>query len=144
MAGMATDGDWHRVAEYVIDRRTDLDMTQADVHAAGGPSTATLRLIEGGLQDRYQPAILARLERVLGWERGSIRAIRKGGEPVLAGDRPAQRGTSALLPSDPPSFRRILEDESLPYDVRLGMVIWGRQEIQRRTEERAEGQRRGA
>jgi hypothetical protein len=141
---MATDGDWHRVAEYVIERRTDLDLTQADVHALGGPSTATLRLIEGGLQDRYQPAILARLERVLGWERGSIRAIRKGGEPTVAGGR--QDAEAFLLPSDPPSFRRIMADPdpALTEQEKRGLVIWGRELIRRRAEERAEAEKRGA
>jgi hypothetical protein len=83
---MATGGDWQRVADYVRERRTELDLTQADVQAAGGPSTATQRLIEGALSDNYQPAILARLERVLGWQPRSIRAIRSGGEPVLMED----------------------------------------------------------
>jgi hypothetical protein len=72
------------VADYVRERRIELDLTQADVHSAGGPSPATQRLIEGALQTTYQAAILARLERALQWERGSIRAIRRGGEPVLA------------------------------------------------------------
>ena len=65
-------------------------MTQEDVRAAGGPSTATQRLIEGGHQSRYQPVILGRLETALKWERGSVRRILAGGDPVPVSDEPAR------------------------------------------------------
>ena len=83
---MATGSDWQRLAALVSERRGDLRMTQEEVRAAGGPSTATQRLIEGGRQSRYQPRILADLEAALGWQRGSVRRILAGGDPVLAPD----------------------------------------------------------
>jgi len=86
---MATGRDWQRLGVLVSERRGDLGMTQEDVRAAGGPSTATQRLIEGGHQDRYQPAILAREEKALEWQRGSIRRILAGGDPVPVSDAPA-------------------------------------------------------
>ena len=85
MGAMATGRDWSRLAARVRERRDELGLTQEDVRAAGGPSTATMRLIEGALQEAYQLAIITRLERVLEWERGSARRILDGGEPVLAG-----------------------------------------------------------
>jgi hypothetical protein len=74
--------DWERLAEFVRERRVELGLTQEDARAAGGPSTATMRLIEGALQRSYQPATLRDLERVMQWERGSARMILAGGEPV--------------------------------------------------------------
>jgi hypothetical protein len=88
MDGMATGRDWERLAACVRERRTDLGLTQEDVRSAGGPSTATMRLIEGALQTSYQPAILARLENALGWRRGSVRRILAGGDPEIADAEP--------------------------------------------------------
>ena len=85
---MATSSDWQRLGELVSERRGDLGLTQEDLRAAGGPSTATQRLIEGGHQSRYQPTILARLETALGWQRGSVRRILAGGDPVIVRDEP--------------------------------------------------------
>lgn len=96
-----SNGDWRRLAAFVRDRRTDLGLTQEDVRSAGGPATATMRLIEGGLQDRYQPAILARLEDALRWGRGSVRRVLAGGDPVPLDDAPAARPAAAV--SRPPA-----------------------------------------
>lgn len=101
---MAEPKDWRRLARYVRDRRDDLGMTQEDVRAAGGPSTATMRLLEGALQESYQPVILQRLEKVLGWRRNSVQAVLAGGEPVLAEE--------AALAETPASDRR--ETRRLP------------------------------
>jgi hypothetical protein len=120
---MAIGSDWQRVAEYVRERRTDLGMTQADVQAAGGPATATQRLIEGALRDSYQAAILARLERVLQWERGSIRSIRRGGEPVPVAPASGAAGSDAELADLEERERRIGVDLSaLPTKQRLAFV----------------------
>ena len=103
---MATGKDWQRLADFVSERRADLGMTQEDVRAAGGPSTATQRLSEGNLQSRYQPVILGRLETALKWERGSVRRILAGGDPVLTPDALAPALLSAApepvpeLPAD--------------------------------------------
>jgi hypothetical protein len=119
---MVVGGEWQRLADYVLERRLELDMTQADVHAAGGPSTAVIRQVEGALSDSYTPVILSRLERALGWERGSVRAIRAGGEPV-----PVPRGEAG----DPPSVRRILSDPELPYGARMELAALARDLIKR-------------
>ena len=76
--------DWTRVGRYVRHRRHDeLGLTQPDVTARGGPSVPTIRNIEGGKKPAYHPRILASLEDVLGWERGSCLAIGDGKEPRL-------------------------------------------------------------
>ena len=97
---MATGKDWQRLADLVSERRADLGATQEDIRAAGGPSTATQRLIEGALQSRYQPVILGRLETALKWERGSVRRILAGGNPVPVSDEPAVPEPAPDLPAD--------------------------------------------
>lgn len=73
---------WRRLARFASERRLDLGLTQEDVRARGGPSTATMRLIEGGLQDGYSERTLSKLEQVLEWQRGSVKAALEGGEPT--------------------------------------------------------------
>jgi transcriptional regulator with XRE-family HTH domain len=82
--------DWSYLGRVVRDRRADLGLTQAEVSNAGGPSPATLYLLESGRRDLYRPQILRRLERALGWRAGSVRRVLAGGQPVLdRGDEPS-------------------------------------------------------
>jgi hypothetical protein len=90
-----TRKNWARLAEAARDRRSELGLTQEDARAAGGPSTATMRLIEGALQDGYTPAILRRLEVALRWTPGSVRAVLAGGDPVPLGDEARSRPVPA-------------------------------------------------
>lgn len=80
----ATETPWHRLARYVRERREDLGYTQSELHAAGGPSVASLVLIEGAKRDSYKPQTVKRLETSLGWARGSVRDVLAGREPALA------------------------------------------------------------
>jgi hypothetical protein len=61
----------------------DLGLTQAEVNNAGGPSPATLYLLESGRREFYRPQILRRLERALDWRSGSIQRVLAGGQPLL-------------------------------------------------------------
>jgi hypothetical protein len=119
---MAAGRDWDRLAEFTRERRVDLGMTQEDVRAAGGPSTATMRLIEGALQSGYQPSTLRDLEKVLRWERGSVNAILSGGDPVPAGP--------ALAPATRPTGVRVIDEAAT--DAELAPFIW---QIEREVEE---------
>lgn len=74
---------WSRLGRLVGERRTDLGLTQAEVHSAGGPSPATLYLLERGRRGAYRPQVLRRLERALGWRAGSVRRVLAGGHPTL-------------------------------------------------------------
>lgn len=116
--------DWQRLAALVSERRTDLQMTQEDVRAAGGPSTATMRLIEGGGENRFQPAILARLETALRWQRGSVRQILAGGDPVPFPDEPVTGPLPAvaLAPSPEPGYGRD-DAGSVPSAVTRNVVL---------------------
>lgn len=72
----------NQLAVYVRERRDFLGLTQEDVRGVGGPSTATMRLIEGALQDSYRPSILRGLERALRWAPNSVDQIIDGGPPT--------------------------------------------------------------
>jgi transcriptional regulator with XRE-family HTH domain len=88
--------DWSYLGRVIRDRRADLGLTQAEVSNAGGPSPATLYLLESGRRTLYRPQILRRLERALGWRAGSVRHVLAGGEPVLdRGDEPSSPGREA-------------------------------------------------
>lgn len=93
LTAMTTPGsgakDWQRLAKYVVDRRNAYGWTQEDVRAAGGPSTATMRLIEGALQDSYKPRVIASLERALLWKPGSVDEVLAGKEPIEEAGVPA-------------------------------------------------------
>lgn len=95
MSVMALDQDrWQRLGEYVTRRRNELGMTQGQVQAAGGPSVATMRLIEGAMQQSYQGRILGGLEQALRWSPGSVANILNGGEPMFAPASSAVHGAS--------------------------------------------------
>jgi transcriptional regulator with XRE-family HTH domain len=74
--------DWSRLARYVRERRDELGLTQEEVAGRGGPSTATIRLIEGGEQESYRPKSLRQLAEALEWTPESPLAILNGREPV--------------------------------------------------------------
>jgi hypothetical protein len=70
-----------RLGRLVRARRKALKLTQADIQASGGPSTATLRLIENGKHTDFRTSTSQPLERALLWQPGSIASILRGGEP---------------------------------------------------------------
>lgn len=114
------DADWERLAQYVLERRSALGLTQEEIAADGGPSTATQRLIEGALQRNYRPMSLYALDRALGWSTGSHRLVLTGAEPVVevAVDELLRRrrgggATTSTEVSDPPANVPVDEDEVL-------------------------------
>lgn len=133
-------------------RRNHLRMTQEEVKAAGGPSTATMRLIEGALQDSYRDVILGRLEDALRWEPGSVAAILSGGDPTPRTEPVPPRSTGGRDQQLDPDVRRwmaILADPTVPQAqkdlMREQMRIWEKQiEAIRDTDAGSEGQRHKA
>jgi X-X-X-Leu-X-X-Gly heptad repeat protein len=91
-----TSRDWHRLARYVRERRERLGITQEEAATRGGPSTATLRLIENAAQTSYRAKSLRQLEDVLEWAPRSVQDILDGGEPRLL-DRDARDRGHALI-----------------------------------------------
>lgn len=74
---MADDGA-KRLADAVKTRRQDQGWSQKDVTDRGGPSTETMRLIEGGRRDSYGSRTLLQLDRSLGWHDGTTRKVLDG------------------------------------------------------------------
>ena len=122
-----TTNDRDRLASYVRERRDALGLTQEDVATRGGPSTATLRLIETASPESpvaFRPKSLRQLETALGWEEGSAHAILRGGVPAERpnGRRPSGQGSRY---SDP-RLQHIWETPGMPESVRLGMIAYAR------------------
>lgn len=91
-----------RLGRLVRARRKALKMTQSDVQAVGGPSTATLRLIENGRNLEFRDGTGVALERAIGWAPGSIDAILAGGEPTpLSYEPPALPALPRNAPNMP-------------------------------------------
>lgn len=90
MSPRSATQDWQRLADKVVARRTSLGMTQQSVQAAGGPSVATMRLIEGGQPKTYRGTILGRLEKALQWQSGSVDSVLEGGDPIEAASASAE------------------------------------------------------
>jgi transcriptional regulator with XRE-family HTH domain len=108
--------DWSNLGRLVRERRTDLGLTQAEIQSAGGPSPATLYLIESGRRGSYRPQVLRRLERALGWRAGSVRRALAGGRPQPEGDGEAEAAPPGL-PAPPAP-----EDRTHAPDVQAWMV----------------------
>jgi transcriptional regulator with XRE-family HTH domain len=79
---MPNETNQQRLARLVRERRKQLRLTQVDVQNQGGPSTATLRGIEGGKGGDYRAGTLEPLEKILRWQIGSISEILRGNDPI--------------------------------------------------------------
>lgn len=95
--------DWKRLGHYAQQRREQLGLTQQEVAARGGPSTATLRIIESGVEGSYRVKTLRQLDVGLGWAPGSSSAVLRGLEPTLAEQvtyaRPETVTARAVIPA---------------------------------------------
>ncbi|MFE3452449.1 helix-turn-helix domain-containing protein [Nonomuraea sp. NPDC059194] len=89
----STRETWQRLGTAIRQRRTDLDLGQAEVAQRAGISISTLSALERAKQDDYEDRTLARVEDALGWARGSVDAIKAGGKASLLDDagRPTYR-----------------------------------------------------
>ena len=76
---MALERDWANLARQVRDRREELGLTQQDVAAAGGPSTAIQRQIENKQATSYRPKTFRTHEKALRLRKDSFRMALAGG-----------------------------------------------------------------
>lgn len=77
--------DWRNLARHVERRRRALNLTQEQIAAKPtGPSTATMRLIEGAAQDNYRSRTLTNLEILLRWPPDAHLWALAGENPYLA------------------------------------------------------------
>lgn len=80
---MASEDGWQRVSSAVRARRGESGMSLEQIASVSGVSKATWAKIENAQQQHYWSSVIAKIESVLGWERGSIDRIRDGGTPVM-------------------------------------------------------------
>lgn len=74
-----------QAGQWIRQRRKELRLSQDEIRALGGPSTATLRVLESGKAGTPQIGTTWTLERILGWRPGAIRlAIEEGRRPEIA------------------------------------------------------------
>lgn len=106
--------DRARFGKLVYARRKELKLRQADIQAAGGPSTATLREIEHGTQKSNWADTFRKLDEVLFWAPGSSERILEGGDPEPMPVYPPRYSDPAL--------QRIWEIDILPRHVRLELI----------------------
>lgn len=97
----------------------ELDLTQAALAAAGGPSTATVRglLAAAAAGEKFKDLQLqtcAKFDKGLAWEPGSTRDVIAGGDPrPISGDLTVVRGANGqdfLVP--PPELAEALKSMS--------------------------------
>ncbi len=107
-----------RLAAAVAARRDELDKTQLEISAAGGPSNTLLTRIEGGQMATLERQTARKLDRGLRWEPGSARAVWSGeGQPEPARASTLIRyliehtRTADLAESTRERVLRVLEDD---------------------------------
>lgn len=74
--------DLANLANHVVWRRAELDMTQMDVWNAGGPSNSTLTAIESARPPAPSRSTLRKLDLALRWTEGSARSALAGKAPT--------------------------------------------------------------
>lgn len=74
--------DWPRLGSVIEQRMDELNLTQSEVQARGGPSPAKVREIVNGRSTVLSPSKRRDLERALSWRPGSIDLVLAGGEPT--------------------------------------------------------------
>jgi DNA-binding XRE family transcriptional regulator/uncharacterized protein (DUF4415 family) len=72
------------LAAKVKARREELGMTQTQLAANGGPSTASIRAVEAARAPSITGRTIRALETALGWEAGSVQDVLLGNEPTMA------------------------------------------------------------
>lgn len=114
-----------RLAAAVRARRKELDLTQLEVHAAGGPSNSTQTAVENAQVDVLSRTTAKRLDKGLQWAEGSARAVWDG-----AGDAvPAAAGLSG---DDTRWLAEIIEKANLSAETRTRMLAELKQDQSRR------------
>lgn len=76
------DGDWVRLAGAVRAARKGRGFSQVELGRAAGVKRTVIQTIERGHAFQRVTGTLLSVERALGWGRGSIEKIVKGGDPL--------------------------------------------------------------
>jgi hypothetical protein len=138
MARMSESGsNWQRLGDQLRQRRLDLSMTQEEVTAAGGPSTATQRLLEGGHRSKYRDSILRKEEVALRLARGSVAAALTNGEITPLEELESDRGVPDAEESPIEDIMAVIETIRERFGDALADEAWERTKERRRGRDRA-------
>ncbi|SKG76090.1 hypothetical protein [Mycobacteroides abscessus] len=74
--------DWEHLAEVLENRISELNLTQSEIQARGGPSPAKVREIINRRATSLSPSKRRDLERAVEWETGGVDTALKGGMPT--------------------------------------------------------------
>jgi transcriptional regulator with XRE-family HTH domain len=96
MDQVTTDEGRQRLGRTIRAARTDANLTANEAASHAGMSPTTWGRIERGDDISVRPATYAAIERVLGWEMGSIGLVLEGGAPVRAAGGPSRRSTASV------------------------------------------------
>jgi transcriptional regulator with XRE-family HTH domain len=118
--------NWSRLGQLIKERRVDLGLTQAEVSSAGGPSPATLYLLEHGRREYYRPQILRRLERALNWRAGSVNKVLTGDQPTLHHENSIGPPVDEDRMSDPTGQDWAMSFRELPISRHVKLLILAR------------------
>lgn len=72
---MSTNAGWELLAYIATERREHLGLAQTELNKYGGPGKSTLGKIENARQRAFPDRTLWSLEKVYGWDRGTIKTI---------------------------------------------------------------------
>lgn len=103
MTPTAADEDWPMVARAITDRMRELRLSQQQLAARAGISTATIRVLQRGGR-RAHDETLAALSRALGWPDDYLLAMLLG-RPVPAASQETRTGVSNLSDQVDPAAR---------------------------------------
>lgn len=110
--------EWQNLAWHVTKARNRLGLTQEELAAKGGPSTASLRLIEGAGQENYRMKTFRRLDYLLHWPPGGYLTALAGLSPYMA--QTAMEFWDRMYPETPEEELRRLREIHGPHPDERG------------------------
>jgi hypothetical protein len=121
---MSKDAHKRRLAELIVSRRADLDLTQETISEKGGPSPETIRQYEtGNIPDQPQTRTLVGIDRALGWPEGSSKkALDTGAIPLVTAVSPVAKPDTQLHTDTVPVSRETLQ-QLLVASTRLSIEV---------------------
>lgn len=93
-----TPEDRQRLGKAVRAARTGLGMTAHAAATRAEVSPTTWGDIERGAATSVRPLTYASVERVIGWQPGSVTRVLEGGAPVLASNQAARQAPEGTQP----------------------------------------------
>lgn len=106
-----------RLGEKIRKARADAGMTATAAAAHADMSPTTWGRIERGENVSVRPNTYAAIERVLGWEPGSIEIVLEGGDPTPATSAPGRRAA-------PPPPSVVAVDHITAWEQQIIDEIW--------------------